>query len=587
MLGRNPRLVVRPAGAPAVSVPLAGSGAQAVAGVEVEIDVSPASVAWTVANSSAVPVALDAIAIVWEEAAGERVTMFGNGYQSWSPTGARVVGRDGGAGAGDGYRDPSLHPDSFEFIRAVHHSDPGVARAGEVRSELVTAIDLGRSESPRCIGFDGGSRHGGTIRVRRDDDSATIAAEAWLGGAVLMPGTSRRLHGFSHRNGEDVPALLDTWARDTGRNEGARVDAPYQVGWCSWYFYFHAVTEAALAGNLAVAAEWPFTVFQLDDGYQHEIGDWLVTNDRFPHGVGDIATMIARRGFTPGLWMAPFIAAPGSHLARDHPEFFARDRDREAPLMGMFHPEWGGVMWQLDTTRDDVLAHLEQTSRELVAMGYRYLKLDFTFSAAVPGTYADPTRTPAERVRAGYDAVRAGAGDDTFILGCGAPLGAVIGSVDGMRIGPDVAPWWSVTPASGALPGYEAAAPSTRNAWGSTLSRSFMHRRLWLNDPDCVMLRGTDTALTPDERRAWAYAVAVSGGLALVSDDLTRLDDDAHRLLDEVIAVGRAADDEARGGPAPRCEDVLDPTGPRRLTAAGYRLEADPSSVRPHFVNVA
>ena len=39
--------------------------------------------------------------------------------------------------------------------------------------------------------------------------------------------------------------------------------------------------------------------------------------------------------------------------------------------------------------------------------------------------WADPTASPAERVRRGYEAIRRGAGDDTFLLACGCPLGAV------------------------------------------------------------------------------------------------------------------------------------------------------------------
>jgi len=241
------------------------------------------------------------------------------------------------------------------------------------------------------------------------------------------------------------------------------------------------------------------------------------------------------------------------------------------------------VMWGLDTTRDDVLEHLAQVARRLVEMGYRYLKLDFTFSAAVPGRYDDPTRTPAERVRAGYDAVRRGAGDDTIILACGCPLGAVVGVADAMRIGPDVAPWWELQPAANPLPGYEHAAPSTRNAWVSTLGRSFMHRRLWSSDPDCVMLRTDDTQLTPDAARAWAYAVAMGGGLALVSDDLTKLGPGARALLDEVITIGRAADDTARHGPAPRCDDLLERSAPSLLTAGGARLACDPDDPQPRI----
>ena len=68
----------------------------------------------------------------------------------------------------------------------------------------------------------------------------------------------------------------------------ARLGAPYQVGWCSWYHYFHRITEDALRANLARAADWPFDVFQLDDGYQAAIGDWLVTKESFPSGVAGV-----------------------------------------------------------------------------------------------------------------------------------------------------------------------------------------------------------------------------------------------------------------------------------------------------------
>ena len=94
-------------------------------------------------------------------------------------------------------------------------------------------------------------------------------------------------------------------------------------------------------------------------------------------------------------------------------------------------------------------------------------------------------------MRAGYDAIRRGAGDDTFILGCGAPLGPVVGVVDGMRIGPDVGPPLGDRPARRPpLPGYrETPARRPGAPGGRPLARAFLHRRLWLNDPDCLMLR--------------------------------------------------------------------------------------------------
>ena len=208
-------------------------------------------------------------------------------------------------------------------------------------------------------------------------------------------------------------------------------------------------------------------------------------------------------------------------------------------------------MYSLDTSRPEVLDHLEQLARELVDAGFVYLKLDFTFAPSVDGRWHDATLTPAERVRAGFDAIRRGAGEDTFILGCGVPLANVVGVVDANRIGADVAPLWALDPGAEIVPGYLNVQPATRSAFAATVARSFMHRQLWMNDPDCIMLRTTSTDLDPDAAATWAQCVALSGGLVMVSDDLELLGPEARARLDEVVAVGRASDDAAqRGRPA-------------------------------------
>jgi len=185
----------------------------------------------------------------------------------------------------------------------------------------------------------------------------------------------------------------------------------------------------------------------------------------------------------------------------------------------------------------------------------------------------------AERVRAAFAAIRRGAGDDAFLLGCGAPLANVIGLVDGMRIGPDVAPNWEPSPDHVGMNGYEETSPSTRNAWQSTLARSFLHRRFWLNDPDCIMLRTEHTDLAPESARAWALAVGASGGMALVSDDLSLLGPAERELLDEVVTLGRMVDDEIRAGaPAPSSPDLMDHRTPTTLVAGANRLAGVPDA---------
>jgi alpha-galactosidase len=265
-------------------------------------------------------------------------------------------------------------------------------------------------------------------------------------------------------------------------------------------------------------------------------------------------------------------------VATAHPDWFARHASGR-PLGAWFNPAWGGgeggVMWALDTTHPEVQSHLEHTARELVAMGFTYLKLDFTFAPSLDGAWHDDRATPAERVRAGYDAVRRGAGPDAFLLGCGVPLANVVGVVDGNRIGQDVAPEWSLPPEREMVPGYLAIQPAVASAVGNTVARSFMHRHLWLNDPDCLMLRTEQTELTPAAMRTWADVVATSGGMALVSDDLRLLGDEAEAILRDVIERGRASDRRAIAGAPARCGDLVTARRPATLASGPDELHVD------------
>jgi len=537
------------------SAPVTGPGPVALGPVEVSVEPSPdgGRTVWAVANRGDAPVHVRAVRLVFRlEGTAGPLRLFRNGYQSWSPSGVATLGVD---------VDPSLDGPSPRLARSTHHADEEPAREGELRSEMVTVLADSGGER-LLVGFEGGRLHDGTLRLAASDSEGgeplvELAAEAFLGGARLQPGEQRALHPVVQATGSDHSVLLEAWAARYGEVEAARVDAHYQVGWCSWYHYFGFVTEGDLRSNLARAADWAFEVFQLDDGYQPTIGDWLGTNDKFPSDLDQLAGAIAAAGRRPGIWLAPFLVRPDATVAMSTPEWIARYRDGDKPLVGMWQPVWGGEAFVLDTSDPEVQAYLEVVARDLVEAGFTYLKLDFTYAPAADGVYHDPSMTPAERVRAGYEAIRRGAGDDAFLLGCGAPLGAAVGVVDGMRIGPDVAPWWHLQEGQYRPGGYQGGEPATVNAWQNTLARSFLHRRLWLNDPDCLMLRHIDTRMGADAVAAWARAVGVSGGMALVSDDLAGLDDGARGLLDEVLELGRAGDGGGVAGP-PQPEHLVE-----------------------------
>jgi alpha-galactosidase len=137
------------------------------------------------------------------------------------------------------------------------------------------------------------------------------------------------------------------------------------------------------------------------------------------------------------------------------------------------------------------------------------------------------------------EAIRLGAGDDTFLLACGCPFGPAIGIADAMRIGPDTAPSWE--PYFNWLPWItpfikkEGSPPSLRNALRHTINLDVLHRRWWWNDPDCLLVREDRTSLTPAEVQTAVTLVGLSGGMFVSSDDLSTLSQERLRWISLLV----------------------------------------------------
>ena len=312
-------------------------------------------------------------------------------------------------------------------------------------------------------------------------------------------------------------------------------------GWCSWYYYFTGVTEADIVSNLDFLAErkdeLPIEIVQIDDGYQSEIGDWLTTNDKFPRGMRYLADQIHARGYKAGLWLAPFIAGKKSRLFAEHPDWFVRFPTGGPAIATM---NWGQLCHSLDLTHPDVIDWLKTTFRTICDdWGYDYVKIDFIYGGAVDGLRHDPNVTRAQAYRRGLETIRDVVGSK-FILACGNPMGPSVGLVEGGRIGPDVAPWWrSAIPDSSAM---ALSAPSAINSIRNTITRFWMHNRLWANDPDCLLVRETDTQMAGDEVRALATVIAMTGGMVLDSDNLPKVSDARREIISQLLPVyGKSA----------------------------------------------
>lgn len=384
----------------------------------------------------------------------------------------------------------------------------------------------------------------------------------------LLPGAQVEGDGLLLAYAEHGEQLLPQYADQVAMRMGARVPSgPVPTGWCSWYYYYTDVHEAELRRNLDLLVQnrksLPVKCLQLDDGYQTAVGDWLSVNKKFPSGLEALAKRIAEEGFMPGLWTAPFMVQRSSAVYKKHRDWLLKERDGSLKTFG-YHPIWGvtsGQVYCLDPTHPGVQQHLRTVYSTLRGYGFTFFKIDFLNAGLQPGLHHDRRRSPVEAFRQGLEIIREAIGD-AYLLGCGAPLLPCVGVVDAMRISSDVKEAWD-DKALGFISNGNGH-PAAELAILNSMTRAFLHQRWWFNDPDCLLVREKRSSLTEVEVRTLLTVLSLTGGMLLLSDDLTQLSV-ARRGLAELALPVR--------GPAARALGVLDEERPRRFVRA--RVLAD------------
>jgi len=344
--------------------------------------------------------------------------------------------------------------------------------------------------------------------VEFDNDDILLLGALDLSGRVELDGTT--LEAFYEDDHESQWVIMrgkedDVFAKYTFLLETkfgkTRFEKAPRV-WCSWYSLYKWINEHVIMNALHALGGLPFDVFQLDDGWQITHGDWEPTK-KFPSGMAELANRIKATGRTAGLWLAPFMVTKLSSIFRDRPDWLLKDEQGQPVPVGL---TWEGVPYALDVSHPEVLEWLDKLIRKVRSWGYDYLKLDFLYAGAIPGKrYQDIPREVA--YRNAIQVMREAAGN-AYILACGAPIVPSIGLCDGIRVGPDVSPYWLNKALTVWLNNPNDT--STQNAIRTSIHRMWM-KPLVNIDPDVMFFRSKYNWLKPHEQQLLLDLGTISG----------------------------------------------------------------------------
>lgn len=316
------------------------------------------------------------------------------------------------------------------------------------------------------------------------------------------------------------------WKKYISFFKGNRETRPMCTGWTSWHNYYKKITQDIVLENLENIKKEniPLDVFQIDDGYQNAVGDWLLINEKFPLGMNFLAYKIKSFNYRPGIWIAPFICEKDSKIYKDHKEWLVKD-DTGKPLIAGWNSEWSGKFYALDFYNVEVREYLAKVFYTVLNIwGYEMLKLDFLYAVALVPREG---KTRAAIMQDAVDFLNDIIGDK-WILGCGVPLGNAIKKLDYCRIGSNVAPYWENNKQK--LLKYRERV-STISSLHNTLSRFRLNGEAFYNDPDVFILRKEGNKLNNEQKYSLFILNNLLGGLVFTSDNIGKYDENQMKLF--------------------------------------------------------
>lgn len=316
--------------------------------------------------------------------------------------------------------------------------------------------------------------------------------------------------------------VFDEYFRQLGVS--LRPAAKPVFGYTSWYRHYQNINEELLLKDLEGIKDQKCKsdVFQIDDGWQTAVGDWLSTDhSKFPQGMKAAADQISSAGITPGLWLAPFVCEEHSDIYQSHQDWLVKDENGFFVKGGS---NWSGF-YALDIYNDNVRDYLREVICTVTnTWGYGLLKLDFLYAVCIQPRY---NKTRGQIMADAMVFLRECAGD-ALILACGVPLASAFGRVEYCRIGCDVSLDWDDKKYMHFM---HRERISTKNTILDTIFRRQLNGRAFLNDPDVFLLRSDNTTMTGAQRQCLAEINSLAGSVLFTSDNMAEYGEEQKKLL--------------------------------------------------------
>lgn len=303
-------------------------------------------------------------------------------------------------------------------------------------------------------------------------------------------------------------------------------------GYSSWYNHYQNINEEKIRFDLSGCDKvfQPNDLFQIDDGWEPFVGDWLETDVvKFPNGLKVLVDEIHAKGYKTGLWLAPFVAEEKSSLYQNHPDWFLHHHGKPWCLGA----NWSGF-YSLDIDHPDVIAYLKQVFHQVYDVwGFDLVKLDFLYGAAPFGNVSE---SRAKRMKRALEFLR-DISKGKEILACGVPLMPSFGLVEYCRIGCDVGLDWDDAFYMRLL---HRERISTKNAIVNTVNRRQLNKHAFMNDPDVFFIRTENIHLSDKQKDDLARIQALLGGVFLTSDSPANYTDEMVKKYQEYRKLASA-----------------------------------------------